>query len=306
MYKYCSIIISIVIDIRDIIIDRYGAHGKLYKYKRKEEPKEMNTHLLFIVIYIYRLGFWRAMSWKLDKDGHKRRSPTSIIHSTSMDDFCACFYNNNKNRILASKIIGQINVLFFSGLDKNLNNITQFRAEPKLSLATSRNNMCNAESSIVSSHPWWKAKFPWKMLWFRRLTWLIGGRLDVIVVLVVVADGRNRIVPSPGKLMCKPLNRPAMFNIRRFELNGNAIRQNSRLVFKRFVPETLEMRHLRITQLYLLVVWDSSEVNGITGKSSATVSGPHSSCVVGWSSRQPRTNKSTISPWCRFISLSRP
>jgi hypothetical protein len=113
MYKYCSIIISIVIDIRDIIIDRYGAHGKLYKYKRKEEPKEMNTHLLFIVIYIYRLGFWRAMSWKLDKDGHKRRSPTSIIHSTSMDDFCACFYNNNKNRILASKIIGQINVLFF-------------------------------------------------------------------------------------------------------------------------------------------------------------------------------------------------
>lgn len=57
-----------------------------------------------------------------------------------------------------------------------------------------------------------------------------------------------------------------------FELNGNAIRQNSRLVFKRFVRETLEMRHLRITQLYLrLVVWDSSEVNGITGKSSATV-----------------------------------
>ena len=34
------------------------------------------------------------------------------------------------------------------------------------------------------------------------LTWLIGGKLDV--------DGRNKMVPNPGRLMCKPLKRPAI------------------------------------------------------------------------------------------------
>ena len=74
-------------------------------------------------------------------------------------------------------------------------------------------------SSMVLNHPWYNMKTgrgkQRENMWrCDRLTWLIGGRFDdnVIAVLVIApAEGRSKIVPSPGKLMCKPLNRPAIF-----------------------------------------------------------------------------------------------
>lgn len=75
-------------------------------------------------------------------------------------------------------------------------------------------------SSMVLNHPWYNMKTgrgkQKENVWpaFDRLTWWIGGRFDdnVMAVLVVApAEGRSRIVPSPGKVMCKPLNRPAIF-----------------------------------------------------------------------------------------------